>query len=436
MVPVSNITMANKNNKTTNNRRTRSQGSNGSTNASSRSSQSTRSRMTVATVPVSYGTIQRPIKPAFGRSSNGVTLYRREFVGSFTNGATVNAFTVTPLSLATPGYDINPSCQYLFPWLSRIAPCFERFRFNALSLHFVTSQATTTPGRYYAAVDYDYDDNPTTFKTEFMANVTAIEAPVWKESSLVLDPSCMNRDLPYRFVSCTSRGIPFEGRTQNAGFVMLALETSTANVLLDIWVEYSIELVTPVLDIPAIDDNIISGLTTMANVTTAHGTGFVGQLPLQASSSGKIPLVTPGTSGIPAMSCTIFGAALAITGAYDIYRASRDGALRFLKHFAVTGVAPDAIIGTNQPSSFTPIFDALGAFLGYAAVAGGSAFAIGPVNASELATVSKTVQILTDYPLITIFELFPTARYIATFIGSSVAALGAGYGRTSYFVSY
>lgn len=378
--------------------------------------------------PVSVSSVVRPSAPAFGKSTNGITMKRREFVGTATNAAVINNFSITDISIATPGYDFNPSCDNLFPWLSNIARCYERFRFNKLKFDFVPSQPTTVAGRYYAAVDYDYDDSTSVTKASFMANMTAVEAPLWESTSLVADPKSLNRDMPYRFVDFTSREAFVEARTMFAGYLMIAIETPTANCLVDIWVDYEVELVTPVLDENLAQLTSINGVTPAANITTASGAAFWGPLNITdvVSNAGPVRALSSGT--LFNFSVPISGTTQVLADGLDIRKAIFKGALEIINQFNVTGVTPSAIIGTNQPVTRLAVYGSNGAMLtdDLATAVSAVTRTFGPFAASELATNSKYVKDMLSVPLNILKNYFPTAAVIVPYIYSTVAALGAG----------
>lgn len=56
---------------------------------------------------------------------------------------------------------ITPTNKYMFPWLSAIAPGYERYRFKKLSFMYRSTAATTSSGLAYLAIDYDPGDATT-----------------------------------------------------------------------------------------------------------------------------------------------------------------------------------------------------------------------------------------------------------------------------------
>lgn len=398
---------------------------NSSNNGSSQPSKS----MRVVRMPAAYG-ISAIATPPRVNGKDSFHVVRREFVGTATNGSTTG-FALTTLSSATPGYDFNPSVYNLFPWLSNLANSYERFRFNRLAFHFIPSQATSTAGRFYAAVDYDYDDRPASTKTELMGNKTAVESAVWNESKLVCDPQSLNRDMPYRYVSCSTRGLDVEGRTAFSGFLMCAFDTTVANCLMDIWVEYDVELVTPVNESPSQQFSSVLDVYASASTNTTVGAGPYYGFPNQSTnvSTGTIRVVTPGTATTPSIMLTGY----AVPRALDIQDAKGKGFMDCLMSVNVTGVTPATLLAAARALTFEwHAYDSNGSYIAtinaspatfpatsYSHVAGCDA------GANDVA--GSYVRSVTSFALDTILSYSGLVRYLVPQISNVGAALGAGY---------
>lgn len=360
---------------------------------------------------------------------DSITIRRREFVGSVTNGTAVN-FALTPASLSIPGYDINPSMPALFPWLSNIAVNYERYRFTSLKFSFIPSQSTTTAGRFYAAVDYDFDDDPATSKIQLMGNLTAVEVPLWQECSLVCDPKSLNRDLPYRFVSSTSRTLSVESRTSFAGFLMCGFDTQVHNCIMDLWVEYQIELVTPVYDHPLSETWQVPVAAT-TDVCTALGTAFFGlQRTPTVRPSGSVKIADSATPGFPSLVKTLGGASTTYPFALDLLGALGKGFLELRNIISVTGETPATLMGAVKTTVLdADIYSNLGVWI--------TTLSALVVTRPQILTVTQgffpsaaavaSALMYTDasVALTPLLDLYPTARYVVPFITSAVA-LGAG----------
>lgn len=386
-------------------------------------------------VPVARSGVVRPVKPTFNGSNNTLRVSRKEFVGTVTNGATTG-YALAGLSESVPGYDLNPGCVLMFPWLSNLAVCYERFRFVKLRFHFVPSQATTVAGRYYAAIDYDYDDAVADNKTQLLGNHTCIEAPVWEHAVMDADPNSLNRDLPYRYVSCTSRISTPEPRTTYAGFLMVAFDTPTADCLIDMWVEYEVMFDTPVNDTGSIQDATwnLTAPAVAAN-TAAHGTGYLGT-PQWSSSvveSGPVVPVICGANNVPAMYGVYFGALATAVRALDIGGMKGRGSLELLTRMYTSAVSPTTtMVGCAWDCSWL-IKDASGGDLGDLADAAVKAVTVkGGEDYTAWSTagayVRKSVALLMDQ----LYAAYPTARYLVPFLINTTAALGAGGNAVGY----
>lgn len=404
--------------------------------------------------------VERSAKPSFGLSTNkqsrppvaygvaattscpdvngrrDLVIRRREFVGSVTNGATTG-FALTAVSLSQPGYDINPSVPLMFPWLSRLAGCYERYRFNRLKFDFIPSQSTATAGRFYAAIDYDYDDAVATDKSQLMGNMTAVETPVWQQTSLVCLPAALNRDLPFRYVSCTTRGFDFEPRTSYAGFMMCAFDTTVANCLFDVWVEYDVTLVTPVNDGDAVQPNVLGSGQVIAttNVSVADGAVFGALVsPGSQTVNGPIKVVPLGSFGYPSLNMMLNGGTFRLpTKAIDIFEAFGRGVLTLVVRYIVNGQIPSVLQNSTKLTySDYAVFNSTGTQLGTVSTSP-TLFPVtdflkteGCATGASAVAGAEIVSLLT-YPLKNLLSRNPTARFIVPFIQNSDAAWGAGF---------
>lgn len=380
-------------------------------------------------VPAALGFTARAGVPRVnGRDAFHVV--RREFVGTATNGA-VTGFALTPLSVAIPGYDLNPSVYNMFPWLSSIANSYERFRFNKLCYHFIPSQATSTAGRFYAAVDYDYDDSPALTKAQLMGNKTAVECAVWNESRMECDPQCLNRDMPYKYVSCSTRGLDVEGRTAFSGFLMCAFDTTVANCLMDIWVEYDVELVTPVNDSPTQQFLSAGDSLATASTNTTTGAGPYRGFPnaTRATSAGPLKIVVPGTTTTPPMTFNGFS----VPKALDIMDAKGRGWLDLLCSVNATGVTPATLMAAAKTLQITwETFDSAGAWIASITNTPGTfpytsySHVVGcDVGTND--TAGAYVRSVTSFAIDALLTYAPTMRYVVPTLENVGAAIGAGY---------
>lgn len=201
---------------------------------------------TVLNQPVSVGVVTNSSQPMF----NGSAVQRvrhREYCYTIGNG-TATGWFVSPINSAVPGLDIGPGDSVLTPWLNPIARRFERYVFHSLKVEFIPGQATTTAGRYYAAIEYDYNDDPATEKVTFMNNQTVCQANVWSPMVLVAKPESMHPRGDPKFTSPNGNE---DGRLTYGGYLMCAFEATTP-VTFDIYVTYDVSFFTPQMEVPSV----------------------------------------------------------------------------------------------------------------------------------------------------------------------------------------
>lgn len=380
--------------------------------------------------PVAVNSLARQSRPMMNGKEN-LIISRKEFVGSVTNG-TVKGFALTLPSLSTPGYDLNPSVVSMFPWLSRIAVCYERFRFNKLKFHFIPSQPTTTGGRFYAAVDYDFDDSVATSKTQLMGNSAAVEVPIWQECELTCNPAALNRELPYRYVSASSRMAYVESRTTYAGFLMCAFDTQTLLCSMDLWVEYTVEFVTPVFDDPLAQ--VWGGsLVPEAALMVASGGDFVGFPPPTPTvlPAGPVKLVAGGTTGVPTFPIIVDGVTNYAPFGLDLAGARGKGFLELLINTIATAHAPSTLLNaaTNFISDWTG-FDSSGVTVGSikttpAAFPAPAVQGIQGIDPGTVAVAASPIYDRYSVALEALLAANPSLRYLVPTI-QSLANIGAG----------
>lgn len=379
-------------------------------------------------VPVAIGMANRSSPPTLRNTSN-VTIRRREFVGTASNDA-YTSFKISTGTLAVPGYDFNPATARMFPWLSQISGAFERFRFNKLKFDFCPGQSTTTAGRYYAAVDYDYDDVIPNSKAAIMGNMSAVEASIWQPCSLVCDPVALNRDMPFRYVSCTTRGLAIENRTAYSGFLIVAFDTPSANCLVDIWVEYEVELATPVADDPYQQFYPVSDSTTPSTTAVSGAVGgSFGAVVAPATATyptGPISLVASGSVGTPVFSVPVGTDKVYPPYALDIKNVSGMGDILLQGNYNVTGVAPNDVLGASEALFKWAFLDNTGSSVASSTTSGLNIVSSqGPATGSG-GMLGAYITSLVGVSLNTLLSKYPTVRYLVPYLVSS-AALGAGH---------
>jgi hypothetical protein len=326
----------------------------------------------------------------------------REYVGNISTTASAS-FALIGNSATFPGYDINPACVQLFPWLTQIASAYEKYRFEKLRFQVVPRNSTYNTGTIYAAIDYDWDDTPANNAGELMANKGAISGNVWQAMQLEVDVKRLNLDVPYRYVADFPRAQNSQ-RMVYGGFLMLAIAGTDATTSFDVFVDYMVKF-----DLPALHTiNASSTYTYPASYTVVANT----VTPISTVAIQGIQQVLSGSGGVPSF------AGVSGTQGFQVPNSSR-GNLNLTVQPATTGVAP-SVYATDTSAGFTA-FKSDGTALGVVpdgAFSGKATFQ-GPdtdANWSTNGAVGKIVQTLS---FLALRQLLPSAAYIVPYIFSA-----------------
>lgn len=336
-----------------------------------------------------------------------ITVNKREFIGNLLT--TTTDFHLLGLTTQNPGYDGNPACRNLFPWLSIIAPGYEKFRFTKLKFETRGTAAATTPGRIYVAWEYDYDDPVATNSVQLMANSTAVDAAPWGASTVSVDTSLLNQDLPSRYVQRANR--MSEPRTTFCGYLQIAAEGVPAGVSIGLFVDYTIELSIPTLESPS--TTYIEGGDMVAgsgNYRTFDG------FPVSAGST----IVRSGVAGVPVLidpGTTSFNQALDLS-------ATMAKSFEFVCKMNDTGKAPIDFLNTYADVC---VFDSAGSKLGYATAAENRVTAMSPTTLnSGWSTQNNYFNALINFGLSHLLAIYPTAKYLAPVVVAGTNIFGTG----------
>lgn len=310
-------------------------------------------------IPVAYSSSCGTSMPVWQGAPGGVRIHHRELAQTL-RIATGGQFVLDPVSGATPGLDLNPACSAVFPWLSGVAINFERYRFGSLKFRFMSAQATTAAGRVYAGVDLDYDDPVPTSARSVMTNRYAKEAPLWESFEMSIPGKDLMREMPYKYITASTRTNFVEPRTAYAGFLCFGGNHSLgSDALWDLWVEYDVELNLPVLESVQFYDTF--GATNGAALLTPYtqlqpqiAVGvFARQLGASLASPGSpLKLVKSGVDGTPTLASALFdGGGVSGRTAYDLIQLTqRKGKLTLQDEMIVTAATPANVMagGTHR----------------------------------------------------------------------------------------
>jgi hypothetical protein len=137
----------------------------------------------------------------------------------------------------------------LWPWLATIASNFEFWKLLSTHVTYVPAAASSTTGIVGATVDYDPMDETPNDVTTFMNTTGAVQVCPWDSATLDINPANANNNgtAGFKYVRVGGRDDNEELRLQDGGTVYLCTQGQAGtDAIGSLWVEYSIELKTPV----------------------------------------------------------------------------------------------------------------------------------------------------------------------------------------------
>jgi len=341
-------------------------------------------------------------------------LAHKEMVGSITSAATTN-WQALGYSASTPGYDINPANQLVFPWLSAQASCWEKYRFTKLNFELVPGNPTTYAGRIYAMIDYDYDDIVPASMVDMGASYGLVTKDVWQPFRLEVDCGRMNSGMQYRYVSAADRINGVEPRTVFGGYAFFAAQGTNVACTWDVFVDYEVELTIPQQPAGAAQGTLVPRTVPLNAVPS--GNYYIIQ---PSATSLSLPTVVSGSTGVPALVnglTSYLGANVLDIGAY------RKG--KFEIDTTITG-------NVGTPATLVPscaleghVFDDAGTFLSYLSTSGAATGTSMAAQASTAwATAAAPLATTVFVNLATLFATYTRAKYMGLSLYNGAAKAG------------
>jgi hypothetical protein len=132
---------------------------------------------------------QRANTPTFIQSTGGIRVKHREYIAGITRfNSGYQIYTTTGQQYETPlTMAINPGDGECFPWLSKIAPSFEHYTFNALKFSYVSSVSAFVQGAVAITPEYDpHGDKlgPPLSLAEMLNKEGTVKGNVWTNCSM------------------------------------------------------------------------------------------------------------------------------------------------------------------------------------------------------------------------------------------------------------
>lgn len=168
-------------------------------------------------------------------------------------------------------FNLNPGLPATFPWLSTIASNFAEYRFNSLMFEFVPIAATSTQGEVILTPEYNSSANPPVTEQESVDHRDTIADSCWKRIVMKLSPADLHALGPRKFIRQYS--IAGDIKTYDSGQVFIqAANQLTSATIGKIYIHYSVDLFTPVLENPTILPSQTDVYALTSNQTFLTGT--------------------------------------------------------------------------------------------------------------------------------------------------------------------
>lgn len=151
-------------------------------------------------------------------------------------------------------FPVNPGQSVTFPWLSTIAPNFEKYRFKMLEFYYkpiVSGFATAgQKGKIIFSFDTDAADPSPTTKRQMENTIPHSDATPWESFSMRLQSSIINRMTDAHYVR--SGGVPSgtDIKTYDIGTLYVGTQGMVADSgkVGELRVRYSVDLLIPILE--------------------------------------------------------------------------------------------------------------------------------------------------------------------------------------------
>jgi hypothetical protein len=184
----------------------------------------------VVNAPAAKSYTVRRTAPRFRSTAGRYIVSNREFVSEI-SGST--SFDVSQ-------FTIQPGFGQTFPWLSQISNTHKKYRFTSMKFTYVPLIGTEQPGRVTLVYAVDPLDPTPISKQELFQYPTSHETNVWTSNDIVIQQQ------PEPLFTRASYVDNTDLKTYDFGQIFVGVSnTSVSTIIGELFVEYTIELITP-----------------------------------------------------------------------------------------------------------------------------------------------------------------------------------------------
>jgi hypothetical protein len=228
--------------------------------------------------------------PSMHSTGQSVVVRHKEFV------MTVRGSTNFTLQRSMP---INPGRAEVFPWLSRLANCYQEYRIRGMVFHYVPTSgnvsggATPSLGSVMLQTSYRSNDSAPTSKLEMLNEYWSTEVVPYETACHPIECNPSENPFNVQYVRSDDAALPVSDSPllYDLATTHVATEGQTTDgaAIGDLWVTYEVELKKPILS-----SNVTSspaGFGYMRAQSTAVTNLFVGT-PFGTSKPYTLPWTT------------------------------------------------------------------------------------------------------------------------------------------------
>jgi hypothetical protein len=193
------------------------------------------------------------------------------------------AFAVT----ASP---VQPGIPTLFAWLANQAIFYQEYRFKKLNFCFETEKGSSTSGKVMFAFQEDATDAVPSSKQEMLENQWKASAAPWEPFRLSVPTSVLNALGPKKYIRSGTLAANLDLKTYDVGQLLVAtLGMSDTTVVGELYVEYEVELITPIQSTKQLASILSKTITGAGSVsdTAIFGTAATSTSGLDVTASAS-----------------------------------------------------------------------------------------------------------------------------------------------------
>lgn len=173
-------------------------------------------------------------------------------VTKFTHSEFIEDIVVpaTPTVFTSKRYNLNPATSSTYPWLNRLAALYTKYKFTKLLFEFRTSTSNYAQsgslGTVIMAPQYNVEAQPFPTKQIMEAATHCVSSAT--SNSIIMGFECAKKDASVEWYSVLNDATMTVSQFTDPGYVTVAtsgLPGSAGQVLGELWVHYSIDLIEP-----------------------------------------------------------------------------------------------------------------------------------------------------------------------------------------------